>query len=595
MNAAVQRWFGSVLARERGESRPDHLLRLLVSTVILLFPACCMLVDRSDSWSLGLLSLVGLWVWVRHGFAPHMSRDEWLFVAAFALFFLGAVLSFHFGTQTDAGFRLLGRYLRLMFVFPTLLALRRYRPTPAVVWAGLGFGALALGADAVWELVQANGFLRADGDTNVAILFGDLATLTTFAFAAGYLYIDGRLPRLGPWLMAAGVLVGLLASFLSGTRGAWLAVPVLIILFLACRHVLRPRAVFIGGGATLVLFGLLYFLPQTHIRERISGVFSEIESYRAVTQDIHRGTSGVQCLDRRDVLTAWIGGVKLARMPGVELDVREVKGPAAVILRGAGCTGAGVSVVYIHNGTPHSTRLTLLRAGRETTGTTSTTLLARGRGTIGFTAARANHIRVRSREFRRVRLSGPAQHSGRVRVSLPPRATLYLLPLESYAGEYRYALMHSSTAQRLEMWHAAGLLFKEEPLLGVGSGAYQVRTRELVEAGAVAPLTAQFDHPHSEFFHALAERGLLGLVALLALLGVPGWLYLRAVQSRDTVRAMAGMGGLLVVTGFAIFGFTETMFVHSVTLTWYVIMAAVFMVLADVPLRDATIRSGGSR
>ncbi len=591
MSAALQRRFGAVLARERGESRPDHLLRLLVSAIVLLFPACCMLVDRSDSWSLGLLSLVGLWVWVRHGFAPHMSRDEWLFVAAFALFFLGAVLSFQFGTQTDAGFRLLGRYLRLMFVFPTLLALRRYRPSPAVVWAGLGLGALALGADAVWEQVQANGFLRADGDTNVAILFGDLATLTTFAFAAGYLYIDGRLPRLGPWLVAVGVLAGLLACFLSGTRGAWLAVPVLIILFLACRHVLRPRTVLVGGGSVVLLFALLYLLPQTHVRERIGGVFSEIEAYRAVTQDIQRGQSGAECLDRRDLLEAWIGGVNLSRMPGVELDVREVKGPAASMLRSAGCTGAGVNAVRMHNGSRHGVRLTLLRAARETTGTASTTLLVRGRGTVGFAAARATHLRLHSHEFQRLVLNGPARHSSQIRVSLLPRATLYLLPQEAYAGEYRYALMHSSSAQRLEMWHAAGILFRQAPLLGVGSGAYQLRTRELVDAGAVAPLTAQFDHPHSEFFHALAERGLLGLLALFALLGVPAWLYYKAVQSNDRVRAMAGMGGLLVVTGFAIFGLTETMFVHSVTLTWYVIMAAVFMVLADVPQAGRDHRS----
>ena len=593
MIAAVRRWALSMLAHEQGESRPDHVLRLLVSVIVLLFPAGCMLVDRSDSWSLGLLSLVGLWVWVRHGFAPHMSRDEWLFVTAFALFFLGAVLSFQLGMQTDAGFRLLGRYLRLMFVFPTLLALRRYRPSPAVVWAGLGLGALALGVDAVWEQALAKGFLRADGDTNVAILFGDLATLTTFAFAAGYPYIDGRLPRLGPWLVALGVLAGLLACFLSGTRGAWLAVPVLIILFLAGRHVLKPRIVLAGAGAAMLLFGLLYALPQTHVRERISGVFFELEAYRTVTQDIRRGNTGSRCLGQPDVLEAWIAGVKLARMPGVELEVTEVNGPSAAVLRAAGC--ADVNAVRIYNGGGHRARLNLPRANRESIGIATTTLLLRGSGTLSFVAAHAPSLQFDSHEFQRVILRGPAGHSNLIRVSLAPRATLYLLPQEAYPGEYRYALMHSSSAQRLEMWRAATLLFRQAPWLGVGSGAYQARNRDLVDAGAVAPLIAQFDHPHSEFFDALAERGLFGLLTLIVLLGVPGWLYLRAVRSSDTLRAMAGMGGLLVVTGFAIFGLTETMFVHSVTLTWYVIMTSVFMVLADVPQAGHADGSRGSR
>lgn len=595
MSAAVHRRFGQLLARERGESRPDHILRLLVTAIVLLFPACCMLLDRSDSWSLGLLSLVGLWVWVRHGFAPHMSRDEWLFVAAFALFFLGAVLSFQFGTQTDAGFRLLGRYLRLMFVFPALLALRRYRPSPAVVWAGLGLGALALGADAVWEQVQANGFLRADGDTNVAILFGDLATLTTFAFAAGYLYIDGRLPRLGPWLVSVGVLAGLLACFLSGTRGAWLAMPVLIILFLACRHVLRPRTVFIGGGAVLLLFGLLYELPQTHVRQRIGGAFSEIEAYRAVTQDIQRTGSRAQCLDRRDVLEAWMGGVIVTRTPGLKLEVQETKSEIANSLRALGCGGDRIYAAHIYNGSPSTVHLTLFRAPRDRTGTATTTLLMRGNGTVGFAAIPASYLRVHDQSFHSVTLRGPARHSNQIMLLLRPGFTFDLVPMETHVGEYRYALMHSSSAQRLEMWRAASLLFLQAPLMGVGAGAYQARTRELVDAGAVAPLTAEFDHPHSEFFHALSERGLLGLLALLMLLGVPAWIYYKAVRSRNAVRAMAGMGGLLVVTGFAIFGLTETMFVHSVTLTWYVIMTGVFIVLVDVPEAGRDERSGVQR
>lgn len=44
----------------------------------------------------------------------------------------------------------------------------------------------------------------------------------------------------------------------------------------------------------------------------------------------------------------------------------------------------------------------------------------------------------------------------------------------------------------------------------------------------------------------------------------------------------AALGGVLVATGFAIFGLTETMFIHSVTIGWYVIMTAVFFVCAYV-------------
>jgi len=39
-----------------------------------------------------------------------------------------------------------------------------------------------------------------------------------------------------------------------------------------------------------------------------------------------------------------------------------------------------------------------------------------------------------------------------------------------------------------------------------------------------------------------------------------------------------------VTVGFAIFGLTETMFIHSVSLGLYVIMTTVFLVSTDAPV-----------
>jgi len=71
------------------------------------------------------------------------------------------------------------------------------------------------------------------------------------------------------------------------------------------------------------------------------------------------------------------------------------------------------------------------------------------------------------------------------------------------------------------------------------------------------------------------------IAALLLLLGLPAWLFARGLDSADPVRMGASLAGLLVCVGFAVFGVSETMLVHSVTLGWYVIMTALFMVTAD--------------
>lgn len=110
------------------------------------------------------------------------------------------------------------------------------------------------------------------------------------------------------------------------------------------------------------------------------------------------------------------------------------------------------------------------------------------------------------------------------------------------------------------------------------SHAYQAETRKLVAAGEAAPDTTDYDHPHSDYFDALSSRGLVGL---LALLGLPAWLCARGIDSLDAHCMGAALGGLLVAVGFAIFALTETMFVHSLTIGWYVIMTTIFLVNAD--------------
>ena len=572
---AVIAWCASL----PGESLADRYLRLLTALMVLWFPAACLLVNRSDSMSLLILGLIGLWVWLRNGFRSGFGRAEWLFVAVFVGFFFVVVLAFELGHQTDEGFRLLGRYFRLLFAMPVLLALRRYRPPAAAVWGGLGLGALLLGLDAVLESLDTRSFLRPDGDTNVAILFGDLATLTTFAFAAGYIYIDSRLPRLGPFLVSGCVLMGLLASFLSGTRGAWVAMPVLLILFLSCRHLLRPRAVLVGAAAVIVLFALLVYLPSTQVLQRIKLTSMQVGAYLDVSSGVDRSDTSAHCLDRPGVLRTWMEAGAVTRREGLDYGVIKLHGSEATELADLGC--AYGAVAYMDNRSKVLASIVLPRYMFGSGMLTSTTLIMKGVGNAGYAGLSANQIHVDAQHFVAETFTAPARYGDSIVVFVHPGAVVWFVPVESYFGEYHYMLLNNPIAQRLEMWRAALSLFASAPFTGIGTGAYQADTRQLVVAGKAAPEAADFDHPHNEYFDALANRGLAGLLALLALLGMPAGLYARRLESNDPHRMGAALGGLLVTVGFAIFGLTETMFIHSVCIGWYVIMTAVFLVSTD--------------
>ncbi|MGE5625992.1 MAG: O-antigen ligase family protein [Bacillota bacterium] len=570
-------------ARVGGEGRVDHVLRLLVGAVVVLFPAACLLVDRSDSLSLLLLLVIGLTVWARNGFKAGLTRREWLFVSVFALFFLAGVIAFESGLQTDSGFRLLGRYLRLLMVFPALVAFKRYRPPALLVWTGLGLGALVLGLDAIRESVAGNGFLRPDGDTNVAILFGDLATLTTFMFAAGYVYIDERLPRLGPKLVALCILAGLLACFLSGTRGAWLTLPVLLILFLSCRHMLPPRAVLVAALTVLALFVALYLLPQTHVRDRLKAAASQWDVYGQVTSSFAHSGPPPLCMDDPALLQAW-ADVGVQQTPGVlKFEVKPQKNWRKVSLRRRGCTR--FQALEITNNTDAVARVWLPRSRRPGPGPVTTRWLVTGNTTLKFGNGAHYLHPLNERFFKTVDMGAPRRYADGVTVTVRPHHYVRVVPVESFVGEYRYALLQTSVGQRLEMWAVAWQMFARSPLTGVGTGAYMTEAQNMVDAGEAPVITAVYDHPHSEYLDALSSRGLLGLMAVLALLGVPAWLFSRAIASPDPARMGAGLGGLLAAVGFGMFGLTETMFIHSVTIGWYVIMTAVFMALTEAPTR----------
>ncbi|HEY1772205.1 MAG TPA: O-antigen ligase family protein [Gammaproteobacteria bacterium] len=574
------------MAGPAGEPRLDRHLRTWVAAVVLLFPALCLLVSRSDSYSLLVLLVVGVITWWRNGFKSCFSRRDWIFVAVFVLFLAVGLLAFELGHQSDNGFRLLGRYVRLVLVLPILVAFKRYRPPPAVVWAGLGLGSLVLGVDAVWERLSIVGFLQPDGDTNVAILFGDLATLTTFAFAAGYVYVDAALPRLGPRLMQVGILAGLVACILSGARGAWLALPVLLVLFLSCRHLLRPRGVLVGALAILVLFSGLYFLPQTRVRERVMGTARQLQLYDYVRQSLQTEPAPT-CLDDPRLLEPWIATRSGSSSRTLRIDIQLAKASHDANLKQFGCQRG--MIMHFKNLEDVGVSVDLPRTPWHGQKPAIARLIIAGNASVrlggSLRSERRSHgsIYGEGRIFGEMRLAAPVSQSDYLRVAIPPHGNLYLIPVEQYPGEYRYALLHSSLGERLQMWGVAWDMFKTAPVIGIGTGAYMDRAQLMVNAGEAPPVTAEYDHPHNEFLDALSTRGVVGLLALLALLGVPGWFFARGLGSPDPVRLGASLAGLLVSVAFAMFGLSETMLVHSIALGWYAIMTALFLVISEGP------------
>ena len=115
----------------------------------------------------------------------------------------------------------------------------------------------------------------------------------------------------------------------------------------------------------------------------------------------------------------------------------------------------------------------------------------------------------------------------------------------------------TSIGARFEMWRSAAGGFRSEPIFGIGWGNLRDRFNADVDAGVRVPRIAQYNHAHNQFISSTASGGVVGLAALLALFGVPAWMFFRALLDRDPQIVALGAAGLIVVVGFALFGLTE--------------------------------------
>ncbi|MBM1142717.1 O-antigen ligase family protein [Alcanivorax sp. ZXX171] len=118
----------------------------------------------------------------------------------------------------------------------------------------------------------------------------------------------------------------------------------------------------------------------------------------------------------------------------------------------------------------------------------------------------------------------------------------------------------SSLGARLDMWRAGGRLFVAKPWLGWGEGRLEARRDQWVDQGQYYRGISRYDQLHNDFVDTAARRGLLGLLSLLALYGVPFWLFARHLRARPDRRGRAlAAAGLVVITAFAGFGLSQSM------------------------------------
>ena len=135
---------------------------------------------------------------------------------------------------------------------------------------------------------------------------------------------------------------------------------------------------------------------------------------------------------------------------------------------------------------------------------------------------------------------------------------------------------NTSLGARFEMWNSALEMAKEKPLFGWGiQGATEKRkldTKEKIVTGDIG----QFTHAHNQYLDDLSKRGIVGLLALLAVLFIPLRAFMRDLKTTNNEIKLIATLGVAHILSVMIYGLSQGFLVHNSGTIFYFFLTIVF-------------------
>lgn len=256
---------------------------LLANGLVVMLPLLLLVADRIVSIVSFLFLLVAMFSWKQGAplLRSHLSEIRWVLIA-FLLNLLCVLASFLL--RQDEPLSSLEQPFRMLAAASALLCVLVLRPRRKSLWLGLMGGAV-LGLVFVsyqrWVLD-----IGRPGGLISAITFGDLALLMGLLSLVAM--IDLR--QANRWhanavvvLAALAALAGVAGSVVTGTRGGWVALAGVLLLFAVYGRVFQRKTRLAIGAMCLVVaaaLGAAYLVPDSGMRQRIVYLVNDFNTYR---------------------------------------------------------------------------------------------------------------------------------------------------------------------------------------------------------------------------------------------------------------------------------------------------------------------------
>ena len=204
--------------------------------------------------------------------AWHIQPVRWIAVGTALYVLIGLFLGWWYG-YTGGYYDAFVPFILAPFVLHGIV---RNRLNPIVFWLGSAAGAITAGLYASYQSLILN-IGRAIGSLNNQIMFGDLSVLLACISLLGLLYCDKAQSR--RWIQSVlvlGALFGVWASLLSGSKGGWLSIVTVGLVFgwQATSNISFQRRFAAVLGIALVLLAGFALAPADLVFNRIASGLS---------------------------------------------------------------------------------------------------------------------------------------------------------------------------------------------------------------------------------------------------------------------------------------------------------------------------------
>lgn len=154
---------------------------------------------------------------------------------------------------------------------------------------------------------------------------------------------------------------------------------------------------------------------------------------------------------------------------------------------------------------------------------------------------------------------------------------------------YYAAFGLGSAYARIAMWKTAWTAFLQKPWVGGGPGWYRSFARSGIADGTVSPTIWHYDHPHNQYLYQASSSGILGLAALVVLMAA---LWRDPSSTEDTLAPAPATRSMYLC--FWLLCIVETLLIHSLVISWFVVVVAVIFGGADQKNRRFDRNTGRS-